>query len=90
MKSNLKHGWKNKATEETFSALLVILVLLVLPTFGGTAMLVGAAVGFALQVYLFPDRFRSHNGSLTAALSLVAALLVAAAAAVAVALVAGH
>jgi hypothetical protein len=58
-------------TEEVFSALLVVLVLLVLPQLGALAMVLGSTAGFALYVYLYPDRFRTRSGSLRLAVGLV-------------------
>lgn len=60
-----------RMTEEVFSALLVVMVLLVLPQLGAIAMVVGATAGFALYVYLYPDRFRTRSGSLRLAIGLV-------------------
>lgn len=64
-----------KPTEEVFSALLVVLVLLVLPQLGSIAMMIGSAGGFILYVCLFPERFRTRNGSLKLAIGLASFLV---------------
>ena len=65
-----------KPTEEVFSALLLVILLLVLPQLGSVAMTIGPAVGFALYVYLFPDRFRTRSGSLKLAIGLASFLTI--------------
>jgi len=72
-----KYGMPNtKLTEEVFSAILVVVVLLILPQLGAVAMMVGSATGFGIYVYLFPDRFRTRNGSLKLAIGLVTFLAI--------------
>ncbi len=73
----LHQGLKTEKAEEAFIAALVILVLLILPSFGGTTMLVGSVIGFAAYIFLFPEHFRSRGGSLSAATCVIVALAVA-------------
>ena len=68
-----KHA-ATKPTEEVFSVLLVVMVLLILPQLGAIAMMVGSTIGLGLYVFLFPDRFRTRRGSLNVAIALVTLL----------------
>jgi hypothetical protein len=81
---------KTKTTEAAFSAALVVALLIILPLLGGTAMLIGSAVGLVAYIILFPERFRSRSGSLKPAVCVAAFFAVAAAAAVVFCLVRGH
>jgi hypothetical protein len=73
-------------TEATFSACFVITVLLILPMLGSVAIMIGSVIGLALYVTLFPDRFRTRNGSLRLAIGLISFLALAAAVVVALSL----
>ena len=73
-------------TEAAFSAFFVIAVLLVMPMLGGFAIMIGSAIGLALYVALFPDRFRTGNGSLKLAIGLIGFIAIAAAVVVALSL----
>jgi len=66
-----------RMTEETFSAVIVVIMFLLLPQLGCIAMVIGSVVGLALYVGLFPDRFRTRNGSLKLAMGLVSLLAIA-------------
>ncbi len=79
---------KTKKAEETFSAALVVVLLLILPMCGAVAMLVGSAIGLLAYAFLFRERLRSR-GWLKAVVIPVAAAA-ALAAAFAVALSRGH
>jgi hypothetical protein len=70
-------GSKKCPGEATYSALLVVVLLLVLPYFGAVAMMIGSAVGLAGYVFLMPDHFRTRSGSLAPAIVLVAVFILA-------------
>lgn len=86
----LHQGFKTEKAEEAFIAALVVIVLLILPSLGGTAMLVGSVIGLVAYIFLFPEHFRSRSGSLRAATCLIVALAVAAAVVVVLSLFKGH
>jgi predicted permease len=73
-----------------FSVALVVAMLIILPRFDGTAMVVGSAIGLAAQVFLYPEPFRGRSGSMTMAICLVVALSLVAAVILAISLVIGH
>jgi hypothetical protein len=70
---------KRKEVEGLFALSWVLFLWFILPRFGDFAVMVGCAVGFAAQVYLFPDRFRGRSGSLKLAFCLIGFLALAAA-----------
>ena len=78
---------KTKQAEEAFSATLVLVVLLILPMWGGVAMLVGSAIGLVAYAVLFAERLRSRGWVKTLVPVAVAAAL---GAAIALALSRGH
>jgi len=63
-------------TEETFSAVIVVIMFLLLPQLGCVPMVIGSVVGLALYVGFFPDRFRTQSGSLKLAVGLVSLLAI--------------
>lgn len=79
-----------KPSEEVFSAMLIVLVLLVLPLLGATAMVIGSAAGLTAYIRLFPERFRGRSGSLKLAICLVVAMWIAAAVVSVLSLVGGR
>jgi hypothetical protein len=81
---------KTKTAETAFAASLIVFLLVVLPPLGGTAMLIGSAIGLAAYIRLFPDRFRNRRGSLIPAICITAIMLLAALVAVAVSIFRGH
>ena len=68
---------QTEGAEQVFSATLIIIVLLILPPLGGTAMLVGSTIGLGAYLLLFPDRFRTPGGSLRPAICLLASFVLA-------------
>jgi hypothetical protein len=52
---------KTKQAEETFSAAFILVLLLLLPMWGGVAMLVGSAIGLVAYTLLFRERLRSRG-----------------------------
>jgi len=50
---------KTKKAEETFSAALLVILLIIVPMWGGVAMLVGSAIGLVAYAVLFRERL--HN-----------------------------
>ena len=56
---NIHETLQTKKAEETFSAALVVVLLVILPQLGGTAMLVGSIVGLIAYMVLFRERL--HN-----------------------------
>ena len=78
---------KTKQAEEAFSATVVLVVLLILPMWGGVAMLVGSAVGLVAYAVLFRERLRSRGWVKTV---VPVAVAVALGAAIALALSRGH
>jgi hypothetical protein len=77
---------KTKRAEETFSALVLVL-LIILWMLGAVAMLVGSAIGLVAYVVLFRERLRAR-GWLKVIIPITAAALFGAA--IAVALSRGH
>ena len=69
---------KTKQAEEAISAALVLVVLLILPIWGGVAMLVGSAVGLVAYAVLFTERLRGRGWVKTVVPVAVAAALGAA------------
>jgi uncharacterized protein YqgC (DUF456 family) len=67
---------RSKETEAAFSATLILVVLIILPPLGGTAILVGSVAGMIAYLILFRDRFRSGKGSLGPAICTVTAFTV--------------
>jgi hypothetical protein len=78
---------KTKKAEETFSAALVVVLLIILPTWGGVAMFVGSVIGLVAYAVLFRERLRSRGWLKVVIPVTVAAVL---GAAIAVALKRGH
>jgi len=74
---------KTKKAEETFSATLIVVLLLILPMWGAVAMLVGSAIGLVAYVFLFRERLRSRGWLKAAVIPIVVAAVLAAAIAVA-------
>lgn len=68
---------KTQGAEQAFSATLIVVVLLILPPLGGTAMLIGSTIGLGAYILLFPDRFRTRRGSLRPALCVLGAFVLA-------------
>lgn len=79
---------KTKKAEETFSAALVAVLLLILPMWGGVAMLVGSAIGLVAYAVLFRERLRSRGWLKAVVIPITVAAVVGAA--IAVALSRGH
>jgi hypothetical protein len=79
---------KTKKAEETFSAALVVILLLILPMWGAVAMLVGSAIGLVAYAVLFRERLRSRGWLKAVVIPVVAAAVIGAA--IAVALSRGH
>jgi len=52
---------KTKKAEETFSAVLVVVLLIILPMWGAVAMLVGSVIGLVAYAVLFRQRLRSRG-----------------------------
>jgi hypothetical protein len=52
---------KTKNAEKTFSGAIVVVLLLILPMWGGVAMLVGSAIGLVAYTVLFRERLRSRG-----------------------------
>ena len=69
---------KTKKAEEAFSAALVVAILIILPMWGGVAMLVGSAIGLVAYTFLFRERLRSRGWLKTAAIPATAAAVVGA------------
>jgi urea transporter len=68
-----------KVVEHPFFGLACfVAILFVLPRYGLAAMMIGCASVLATYVAAIPDRFRTRNGSLTAAVCLVTAMWAAA------------
>jgi hypothetical protein len=57
----MSEALKTKKVEETFSAALLVVVLIILPMWGGVAMLVGSAIGLVAYTLLFRERLRSRG-----------------------------
>ena len=53
---------KTKKAEEAFSAALIVLVLLILPSFGGVAMLVGSVISLVAYAALYGKRICERGG----------------------------
>lgn len=70
---------KKLVDHPNFSLLSFVAICVLLPRFGAAAMMLGSATVLSACVSANPDQFRSRNGSLTAAVGLVAAIWVAAA-----------
>ena len=81
---------KATKSEETFSVLAIVALIMVSALGSGTAILAYSAIGLAGYVLLFPDRFRGRRGSLRRAVGLVAALWATTAVVIAVSLIRGH
>jgi O-antigen ligase len=84
-----KEGSEMNKGEEAFSAALGIVLLIMVPIWGGTAMLLGLAAGSVAYALIFRKRLR-HRGWLGAIIGLAAAALVAAAVVIAVSFRRGH
>jgi hypothetical protein len=61
MDMTMRETLETKQAEKAFSATLVGILLLILPMWGGMAMLVGSAVGLVAYAVLFRDRLRSRG-----------------------------
>jgi hypothetical protein len=77
---------KTRNAESVFLALAVIVVLLILPMFGATAMLAGSVIALTAFIFVFRERLRAR-GWLTVAVSAAASAALAAAVAIAVSLI---
>jgi hypothetical protein len=53
---------KTKKAEDTISALMVVVVLLILPALGGVAMLVGSGIALAAYALLYGKRNYERGG----------------------------
>jgi hypothetical protein len=53
---------KTKKAEETFSALMIVVVLLILPGLGAVAMLVGSAIALVAYAALYGKRIYEGGG----------------------------
>jgi hypothetical protein len=74
---------KTKKAEETFSATLVVVLLLILPMWGAVAMLVGSAIGLVAYAILFRERLRIRGWLKTVVIPIAVAAALGAAIAVA-------
>ena len=79
---------KSKKAEETFSAALVVVLFLILPMWGGVAMLVGSAIGVVAYAVLFREQLLSRDW--LRAFVIPATIAAAVGTAIAVALSRGH
>lgn len=70
---------KKLVDNPNFSLLSFVAICVILPRFGATAMMMGCAAVLSACLSANPEQFRSRSGSLTAAVTLVAAIWVAAA-----------
>lgn len=50
-----------KMAEESFAASVAVVLLLILPMWGGVAMVVGAAIGLLAYAVLFRERLRRRG-----------------------------
>jgi hypothetical protein len=69
---------KAKEAETTFSAVALVVLLLILPNLGGTAMLVGSIVALCVYTFIFKECMRDHRGSVTKAVFLTVFFVVVA------------
>jgi urea transporter len=53
---------KTQKVEEAFSAAMVVIVLLILPSLGGVAMLLGSAIGLVTCAALYGRRHYERGG----------------------------
>lgn len=74
---------KTKKAEVAFPAALVVVLFLVLPMWGGTAMMAGSVVGLVAYTFLFRERLRSRGwwkpvvtGAVAAAVAAAVAIVV--------------
>jgi hypothetical protein len=68
---------KAHRVEEAISSAFILIALFILPSLGGTAMLVGPTIGLGAYLIWFPDRFRTRSGSLSLAVWFLAVFAVA-------------
>lgn len=66
-------------THPYFALICFLAVTLVLPQFGGMAVMVGCAGLLSMLVAVSPEQYRTRNGSLKTAMGLLAAMWLAAA-----------
>lgn len=57
-----------------FALLVFLLVILLLPRFGGVAVMLGCASLFSALLAVLPEQFRNRTGSISTAIYLAAAL----------------
>jgi hypothetical protein len=70
---------KKVVTHPYFSLFCFLSVTVILPRYGGIALMVGCASILSVFVVVLPEQFRSRSGSLMTATCLVAAMWVEAA-----------
>ena len=70
---------KKVVTHPYFSAICTLSVFLILPRYGGMAVMVGCASIVSVYVAVLPEQFRSRSGSMLTAGCLVAAMWLGAA-----------
>jgi len=70
--------WKRIAMHPYFSLFCVVMILVVLPLYGGAAAMVGCASVLSLYVFVTPESFRTRRGSLVPAVCLLLAMWVVA------------
>jgi hypothetical protein len=81
----MNNAQQTKNAEGVVLALAVV-VLLILPLWGATAMLAGSVIALSASIFIFRKRLRGR-GWLTAAVSVAASAALAAAVAIAVSLI---
>lgn len=81
---------RTRKAEENFSAVVIVVMLLILPDLGATAVLAGSVVALCVYTLIFKDSMRDGSGSFRPAICLTVALVVATAVAFVVALIQGR
>jgi len=52
---------KTKEAEETFAAVAAVVLLVILPMWGGASMMAGSAIGLVAYIVLFRERLRNRG-----------------------------
>jgi len=81
---------RTKKIEATFSALVPLFILLILPYWGATAMVVGSAIGMVALTWLYKESMCESRGFFTTTLCVTGVVVVSAGIAVAKSLIRGH